>query len=68
MREVWKCDLNIVIKFDESVLRNSPRIINSLRSYVTHLSVFRFPNTLKLAKNTQLHVVFQRTSQHLEIR
>ena len=42
----------IVIKFCELLLRISPRIINSLRSYIKHSKecVLLFPNTPKLVK------------------
>ena len=42
----------IIIKFCELLLRISPRIINSLRSYITHLKegFLLFPNTSKLVK------------------
>ena len=42
----------IIIKFCELLLRISPRIINSLRSYIKHSKecFLLFPNTLKLVK------------------
>ena len=42
----------IIIKFWELLLRISPRIINSLRSYIKHSKecVRLFPNTWKLVK------------------
>ena len=42
----------IIIKFWELLLRISPRIINSLRSYIKHWKecFLLFPNTLKLIK------------------
>ena len=42
----------IIIKFCELLLRISPRIINSLRSYIKHSKecFLLFPNTSKLAK------------------
>ena len=42
----------IIIKFCELLLRISPRIINSLRSYIKHLKEYflLFPNTSKLVK------------------
>ena len=42
----------IIIKFCELLLRISPRIINSLRSYIKHSKecFFLFPNTSKLVK------------------
>ena len=44
--------LKIIIKFCELLLRISPRIINSLRSYIKHSKecFLRFPNTSKLVK------------------
>ena len=42
----------IIIKFCELLLRISPRIINSLRSYIKHSKecFLLFPNTSKLVK------------------
>ena len=42
----------IIIRFCELLLRISPRIINSLRSYIKHSKecFLRFPNTSKLVK------------------
>ena len=42
----------IIIKFCELLLRVSPRIINSLRSYIEHSKecFLLFPNTSKLVK------------------
>ena len=42
----------IIIKLCELLLRISPRIINSSRSYIKHSKecFFLFPNTLKLVK------------------
>ena len=42
----------IIIKFCELLLRISPRIINSLRSYIKHSKecFLPFPNTSKLVK------------------
>ena len=42
----------IIIKFCEQLLRISPRIINSLRSYIKHSKecFVLFPNTSKLVK------------------
>ena len=42
----------IVIKFCELLLRISPRIINSLKSYIKHLEecFLLFPNTSNLVK------------------
>ena len=42
----------IIIKFCELLLRISPKIINSLRSYIKHLKecFLLFPNTSKLVK------------------
>ena len=42
----------IIIKFCELLLQISPRIINSLRSYIKHLKecFLLFPNTSKLVK------------------
>ena len=42
----------IIIKFCEFLLRISPRIINSLRSYIKHSKecFLLFPNTSKLVK------------------
>ena len=50
----------IIIKFCELLLRISPRIINSLRSYIKHLKegFLLFPNTEKLVKRTWLRLVF----------
>ena len=44
----------IIIKFCEPLLRISPRIINSLRSYIKHSKkcFFLFPNTSKLVKKS----------------
>ena len=48
------------VKFCERLLQISPRIINSLRSYIKHLKecFFWFPNTLKLVKKSWLCLVF----------
>ena len=50
----------IIIKFCELLLRISPRIINSLRSYIKHSKecFLLFPNTSKLVKKTRLRLVF----------
>ena len=50
----------IIIKFCEILLRISPRIINSLRSYMKQLKecFLLFPNTSKLVKKTWLCLVF----------
>ena len=50
----------IIIKFCELLLRISPRIINSLRSYVKHSKecFLLFPNTSKLVKKTRQRLVF----------
>ena len=53
VKEVWKCDPNYhIIKFCELLLRISPRIITSLRSYIKHQEecYLLFPNTSKLVK------------------
>ena len=56
VEEVWKCDLNYL----ELLLWISPRIINSLRSYIKHSKecFLLFPNTSKLVKKTRLRLVF----------
>ena len=50
----------IIIKFCELLLRISPRIINSLRSYIKHSKecFLLFPNTSKLVKKIRLRLVF----------
>ena len=50
----------IIIKFCKLLLRISPRIINSLRSYIKHWKecFFLFPNTSKLGRKTRLRLVF----------
>ena len=50
----------IIIKFCELLLRITPRIINSLRSYIKHSKecFLLFPNTSKLVKKTRLRLVF----------
>ena len=50
----------IIIKFCELLLRISPRIINSLRSYIKQSKecFLLFPNTSKLVKKTRLRLVF----------
>ena len=50
----------IIIKFCELLLRISPRITNSLRSYIKHSKecFLLFPNTSKLVKKTRLRLVF----------
>ena len=50
----------IIIKFCELLRRISPRIINSLRSYIKHSKecFLLFPNTSKLVKKTRLRLVF----------
>ena len=61
----------IIIKFCELLLRISPRIINSLRSYIKHSKecFLLFLNTLKLVKKKKLGCAsfFQPTSPCLEI-
>ena len=46
----------IIIKFCELLIRISPRIINSLRSYIKHSKkcFLPFPNTSKLVKKKKL--------------
>ena len=60
----------IIIKFCELLLRISPRIISSLRSYIKHSKecFLLFPNTSKLDKK-ELGCVsfFQPTPRCLEI-
>ena len=48
------CEGGLEIKFCELLLRISPRIINSLRSYIKHWKecFLLFPNTSKLVKKT----------------
>ena len=50
----------LIIKFCELLLRISPRIINSLRSYIKHSKecLLLFPNTSKLVKKSRLRLVF----------
>ena len=50
----------IILKFSELLLRISPRIINSLRSYIKHSKecFLLFINTSKFVKKTRLHLVF----------
>ena len=50
----------IIIKFCELLLQISPRIINSLRSYIKHSKecFLLFPNTSQLVKETRLRLVF----------
>ena len=50
----------IIIKFCELLLRISPRIVNSLRSYIKHSKecFLLFPNTSKLVKKTRVRLVF----------
>ena len=50
----------IIIKFCELLLRISPRIINSLISYIklSKECFLLFPNTEKLVKRTRLRLVF----------
>ena len=59
----------IIIKFCELLLRISPRIINSLRSYIKHsIKCFLlFPNASKLVKKLGCASFFQPTSRCLEI-
>ena len=50
----------IIIKFCELLLRISPRIINSLRSYIKHSKegFLLFPNTSKLVKKNSAALRF----------
>ena len=50
----------IIIKFCELLLRISPRIINSLRSYIKHSKecFLLFPNTSKLVKKNSAAPLF----------
>ena len=50
----------IIIKFCELLLRISPRIINSLRSYIKHSKecFLLFPNTSKLVKKNSAVPLF----------
>ena len=60
----------IIIKFCELLLRISPRIINSLISYIKHSKecFLLFPNTSKLVtKNSAAPRFFNPTSRCLEI-
>ena len=59
----------IIIKFCELLLRISPRIINSLRSYMKHSKecFLLFPNTSKLVKKLGCASFFRPTSRCLEI-
>ena len=58
----------IIIKFCELLLRISPRIINSLRSYIKHSKecFLLFPNTSKLVKKNSAAPHF--SNLHLGVR
>ena len=60
VKEVWISGPNYIIKFGEVLFWFSPKIINALRSDIKHLKecFIRYPNTSKLFKKTQLHLVF----------
>ena len=64
VKEVWKEEegnvILIVIKFCKLLLRISPRMINTLRSYIIHSKecFLLFPNTSKLVKKTRLRLFF----------
>ena len=55
LREVWKIVILIIMEFGELLI--SPRIVNGLRSHITHSKgcLIRFPNTEKWVEKTEAH-------------